>query len=45
MVEVGAGHGVNFAHYPDTVTEVIAAEPDPTCARSPRRPRAPLPNR
>lgn len=30
VVEVGAGHGLNFAHYPTTVDEVIAVEPEPT---------------
>ncbi|MGP3920600.1 methyltransferase domain-containing protein [Nonomuraea sp. 10N515B] len=29
VVEVGAGHGVNFAHYPPEVTRVIAVEPEP----------------
>jgi SAM-dependent methyltransferase len=29
LVEVGAGNGMNFAHYPPTVTEVIAVEPEP----------------
>jgi ubiquinone/menaquinone biosynthesis C-methylase UbiE len=29
VVEVGAGNGMNFAHYPDTVGEVIALEPEP----------------
>ena len=30
VVELGAGHGLNFPHYPTTVTEVIAIEPEPT---------------
>jgi ubiquinone/menaquinone biosynthesis C-methylase UbiE len=30
VVEVGAGHGLNFAHYPAEVQEVIAVEPEPT---------------
>jgi SAM-dependent methyltransferase len=30
VVEVGAGQGRNFAHYPDVVTRVIAVEPDDT---------------
>ena len=28
VVEVGAGNGLNFSHYPGTVTEVIAVEPE-----------------
>lgn len=28
VIEVGAGNGMNFGHYPDTVTEVIAVEPE-----------------
>ena len=28
MIELGAGNGLNFAHYPDTVTEVVAVEPE-----------------
>lgn len=29
VVELGSGIGSNFVHYPDTVTEVIAVEPEP----------------
>ncbi len=29
VVEVGAGTGINFGHYPVTVTEVVAVEPEP----------------
>ena len=29
VVEVGAGNGPNFAHYPPGVTEVVAVEPEP----------------
>jgi ubiquinone/menaquinone biosynthesis C-methylase UbiE len=28
VVEVGAGNGLNFVHYPSTVTEVVAVEPE-----------------
>jgi ubiquinone/menaquinone biosynthesis C-methylase UbiE len=28
VVEVGAGSGANFAHYPTTVSEVVAVEPE-----------------
>lgn len=28
-IEVGAGNGLNFAHYPDSVSEVVATEPEP----------------
>jgi SAM-dependent methyltransferase len=28
VVEVGAGNGLNFRHYPATVTEVVAVEPE-----------------
>ncbi len=30
VCEVGAGHGLNFAHYPSTVARVLAVEPEPT---------------
>src|SRR3954469_22435285 len=29
VIEVGAGNGLNFAHYPPGVTEVVAVEPEP----------------
>ncbi len=29
VLEVGAGNGMNFAHYPSTVGEVVALEPEP----------------
>jgi ubiquinone/menaquinone biosynthesis C-methylase UbiE len=29
VLEVGAGNGLNFPHYPATVTEVLAIEPEP----------------
>ena len=29
MIEIGAGAGSNFAHYPATVDEVVAVEPEP----------------
>jgi ubiquinone/menaquinone biosynthesis C-methylase UbiE len=30
VLEIGAGHGLNFPHYPTDVTEVVAMEPEPT---------------
>lgn len=29
VMEIGAGNGRNFAHYPEEVTEVLAVEPEP----------------
>ncbi|GIH79258.1 class I SAM-dependent methyltransferase [Planobispora longispora] len=29
VIEVGAGHGVNFAHYPAEVAHLLAIEPEP----------------
>jgi SAM-dependent methyltransferase len=33
VLEVGAGNGLNFPHYPATVTEVLATEPEPYLRR------------
>ncbi|MGZ4172300.1 MAG: class I SAM-dependent methyltransferase [Solirubrobacteraceae bacterium] len=47
VVEVGPGNGINFAHYPATVTEVIAVEPEPYLRRQAEKaaPGAPVPVR
>jgi ubiquinone/menaquinone biosynthesis C-methylase UbiE len=29
VIEVGAGNGINFGHYPSSVEEVLAVEPEP----------------
>jgi 16S rRNA A1518/A1519 N6-dimethyltransferase RsmA/KsgA/DIM1 with predicted DNA glycosylase/AP lyase activity len=29
VIEVGAGNGLMFPHYPEKVTEVVAVEPEP----------------
>src|SRR6516164_7078110 len=43
VIEVGAGNGLNFAHYPAGVTKVLAVEPEPhlrqLAERQARRPR------
>jgi SAM-dependent methyltransferase len=40
VVELGAGDGRNFAHYPTAVSEVVAVEPEPTLrARAAAAPR------
>lgn len=33
VIEVGAGHGLNFAYYPRAVTQVVAVEPEPYLRR------------
>lgn len=30
VIEIGAGNGKNFSHYPDSVTEVVGVEPEPS---------------
>jgi SAM-dependent methyltransferase len=34
VLELGAGHGLNFPHYPTTVAQVVAIEPEPTLRAS-----------
>ena len=29
VIEVGAGNGINFEHYPASVSELVAVEPEP----------------
>lgn len=36
VLEVGAGIGTNFPHYPDTVRQVVAVEPEPRLAAQAR---------
>ncbi|MFI2205288.1 class I SAM-dependent methyltransferase [Streptomyces sp. NPDC020192] len=33
VIEIGAGNGLNFAHYPAAVAEVVAIEPEPLLRR------------
>ena len=46
VIEVGAGNGLNFAHYPAEVTSVLAVEPDPylreIAAQQARQARVPI---
>ena len=37
VIEIGAGNGLNFAHYPAGVTRVLAIEPDPHLREIARR--------
>ena len=29
VIEIGAGQGLNFEHYPTTVEQLVAVEPEP----------------
>ncbi|CAL9369362.1 hypothetical protein SUDANB60_00813 [Streptomyces sp. enrichment culture] len=39
VIEIGAGNGLNFAHYPGAVSEVVARSRSVRCARWPWRRR------
>ncbi|HEX3317449.1 MAG TPA: class I SAM-dependent methyltransferase [Solirubrobacteraceae bacterium] len=43
VAEVGAGHGLNFGHYPTTVDAVVAVEPEPTLRAAAERAAAEAP--
>ena len=45
VIEVGAGNGLNFGHYPPEVTQVVAVEPNPHLRRvaADAASRAPVP--
>ena len=43
VLEVGAGTGINFPHYPPTVRELVAVEPEPYLRSRAAETAAPLP--
>ena len=43
VIEVGAGNGANFSHYPSSVREVLAVEPEPHLRASAERAAAEAP--
>ena len=43
VIEVGAGNGRNFAHYPTSVSQVVAVEPEPRLRASAMRAAATAP--
>lgn len=43
VLEVGAGNGLNFPHYPPSVTRVLAVEPEPYLRRRAQRNAAEAP--
>ena len=43
VLELGAGHGLNFPHYPPGVTEVVAVEPEPALRAAAARAAASAP--
>jgi ubiquinone/menaquinone biosynthesis C-methylase UbiE len=45
VIEIGAGNGLNFPHYPPEVTQVVAVEPEPTLQSAAREAaaKAPIP--
>jgi SAM-dependent methyltransferase len=45
VLEIGAGIGTNFPHYPDSVDEVIAVEPEPRLAARARAAADAVPTR